>query len=148
MDTTQMYISKETPEKTIILEFVPEVIQQFIDACAKPGSKASENACFMTLFNGSEHIGGGATWRRVEKPLNFVPRPTHCDVTGSPLTNVMYDAKTKRGPWATMSQRGWEAHGCGRLGTGFGQKYLRNEQGEFYLSEGMSSMPRPYRVAA
>lgn len=49
---------------------------------------------------------------------------------------VVYDAKTRSGPWATMKQESWEKHGSGRLGTGHGQKYVRNEQGQFIKVEG------------
>lgn len=57
-----------------------------------------------------------------------------------PFTNkkdeVVYDAKTKFGPWATMTQASFNMYGCGRLGTGYGQKYVRNEAGELIKVEG------------
>lgn len=54
---------------------------------------------------------------------------------------VVYDSATKSrngraGPWATMSQRSYEMNGLGRLGLGFGQKYVRNEHGELHKVEG------------
>lgn len=48
----------------------------------------------------------------------------------------VYDAKTKYGPWATMTQKSFEKHGVGRLGTGWGQKYQRNEAGQLVKVEG------------
>lgn len=150
-----MYLLRTVPTNTdpngfsSILECTPEVLGYLVASCAKEGSKASEDAVLMLLANGAEQLGqDGVRWRRVDKPLNFQPRPTHCDVTGELLGLVMYDGKTRQGPWACMSERGWNRAGCGRLGAGYAQKYRRNEEGQFYISEGMSSLPKPYRVAA
>jgi len=150
-----MYLSCTVPVKksldgyTTILEATPEVLSRLITSCAKDGSKASEDAVLMLFINGAEQIGkNGVRWQRVQKPLNFAPCPTHCDITGEPLGSIMYDGKTIHGSWACMSERGWEREGCGRVGPGFAQKYRRNEEGQFYLSEGMISKPKPYRVAA
>ncbi|MCJ1903190.1 hypothetical protein MR829_22945 [Paracoccus versutus] len=49
---------------------------------------------------------------------------------------VIYDAKTKFGPWATMTEASYRTHGVGVLGIGFGQKYVRDEQGHLNLVEG------------
>lgn len=49
---------------------------------------------------------------------------------------VVYDGKTKYGPWATMTQQSYEAHGIGALGIGYGQKYVRDENGHLNLAEG------------
>jgi len=49
---------------------------------------------------------------------------------------VVYDAKTRHGPWATMTQRSFDMNGPKRLGTGFGQKYVRNELGQLHKVEG------------
>ena len=49
---------------------------------------------------------------------------------------VVYDAKTAGGPWAMMSQEAYEAFGIGKLGTGLGQKYVRNAAGELHKVEG------------
>jgi hypothetical protein len=45
----------------------------------------------------------------------------------------VYDGQTKAGPWAMMSQISWEFYGCGQLGLGKGQKYVRQENGELHL---------------
>lgn len=69
----------------------------------------------------------------------------HQDDFGDTFTKkegeVVYDAATRgrngrMGPWATMTQRSWEMNGGGRLGTGFGQKYVRNAAGELHKVEG------------
>lgn len=57
------------------------------------------------------------------------------DFTNQP-GEVIYDAKTKMGPWATMTQASFEKYGLGRLGQGFGQKYVRQENGELHKVEG------------
>lgn len=50
---------------------------------------------------------------------------------------VVYDAMTKhRGQWATMTQTSYKAHGAGKLGTGYGQKYVRQANGQLHKVEG------------
>jgi len=54
---------------------------------------------------------------------------------------VVYDAATRGrngrlGPWATMTQKSYNMNGGQRLGTGFGQKYVRNAAGELHKVEG------------
>jgi hypothetical protein len=50
---------------------------------------------------------------------------------------VIYDARTKyRGQWATMTEDSFKIHGHGLLGQGFGQKYVRQENGELHKVEG------------
>ena len=49
---------------------------------------------------------------------------------------VIYDAMTRGGPWVTMTQASFEKHAFGRLGLGFGQKYVRQENGELHKVEG------------
>jgi hypothetical protein len=69
----------------------------------------------------------------------------HQDDFGDTFTKregeVVYDAVTRgrngrAGPWATMTQRSFDMNGMGRLGTGFGQKYVRNAAGELHKVEG------------
>ena len=69
----------------------------------------------------------------------------HQDDFGDTFTKqegeVVYDACTRgrngrAGPWATMTQRSYDMNGMGRLGTGFGQKYVRNAAGELHKVEG------------
>ena len=69
----------------------------------------------------------------------------HQDDFGDTFTKkegeVVYDSATKgrngrAGMWATMTQKSYDMNGLGRLGTGFGQKYVRNAAGEFHKVEG------------
>lgn len=54
------------------------------------------------------------------------------DDFGVPFTKqcgeVIYDAVTRHGPWAMMTEQSYQKHGL-RLGLGYGQKYVRNEDG-------------------
>ena len=62
------------------------------------------------------------------------------DDLGVPFTGeegeVVYDAKTLAGPWATMKECSFKTYGLGKLGIGFGQKYVRNAAGELHKVEG------------
>lgn len=49
---------------------------------------------------------------------------------------VVYDAKTRMGPWATMTEKSFQTHGLGLLGLGAGQRYVRNEAGELHKTHG------------
>ena len=49
---------------------------------------------------------------------------------------IIYDAATFQGPWATMTEQSWKKHGRGSLGLGLGQKYRRNDAGELHKVEG------------
>lgn len=57
---------------------------------------------------------------------------THDDF-GVPFTmeegEIVYDARTKKGSWATMTEESWKKHGMGQLGLGMGQKYQRQADG-------------------
>lgn len=61
------------------------------------------------------------------------------DDFGYPFTKeegeIVYDARTKGGPWATMSESSFELFGAGQLGLGSGQKYRRNAQGHLIKVE-------------
>lgn len=62
------------------------------------------------------------------------------DDAGRHFTNqvgeIVYDAKTIYGPWATMTQETYDQIGTGQLGIGFGQKYKRDENGHLNCVEG------------
>lgn len=64
----------------------------------------------------------------------------NADDFGIPFMNVkgevVYDAKTKSGQWATMGELSWSIFGGGRLGLGLGQKYVRDEHGHLNKVEG------------
>jgi len=58
------------------------------------------------------------------------------------IGEVVYDAKTIYGSWATMTQKSFETYAHqsvrGNLGTGRGQKYVRDDKGHLVLTEGGS----------
>lgn len=63
------------------------------------------------------------------------------DDFGQPITGkvgeVIYDAKTRvGGQWAMMTENSWRVFGSGRLGTGLGQKYVRDDNGHLNKVEG------------
>lgn len=62
------------------------------------------------------------------------------DDFGVPFTGeegeVVYDAKTLGGPWATMKECSFKTYAIGKLGLGLGQKYVRNAAGELHKVEG------------
>ena len=55
---------------------------------------------------------------------------TVCNICGKRIEDTLYDAKTFRGVWATMCQDCFNHYGVG-LGSGRGQKYVKNDKGEF-----------------
>jgi len=59
------------------------------------------------------------------------------------IGEVVYDAKTIYDSWATMTQKSFESYAHqsvrGNLGTGRGQKYVRNAEGHLVLTEGGST---------
>lgn len=75
------------------------------------------------------------------EPVRYVSaeRMTHDDF-GQPFTmkegELVYDAKTKQGPWATMTHTSFMTHGLGLLGLGAGQKYQRMANGQLHKIEG------------
>ena len=58
------------------------------------------------------------------------------DDFGKKYDNVMYDGKTRSGPWANMSYVSWVRFGVGKLGTGYGQRYERQANGRWLKVEG------------
>lgn len=60
------------------------------------------------------------------------------DDFGQPISDVIIDAKTAYGPWALMSPASFQLHGGtnGRLGLGYGQRYVRQSDGRFLCVEG------------
>lgn len=59
--------------------------------------------------------------------------PKYCIVTGDPIKDVFYDAKTCYGLWAIMSEDSFAVYGGtnGKLGTGLGQKYCLQDDGSW-----------------
>ena len=58
------------------------------------------------------------------------------DDFGDRYDTVMIDGRTKKGPWANMTQRSWAKHGVDRFGTGFGQRYEKQANGKWLKVEG------------
>jgi hypothetical protein len=58
------------------------------------------------------------------------------DDFGDAYQDVMYDGKTKTGPWACMTAKSWKKHGVGRTGTGLAQKYHKQADGRWLKVEG------------
>ena len=62
--------------------------------------------------------------------------PTHCQINGTPLGDVMYDAMVPSfGQWGNIGEDAFKTHGCS-LGTGRGQKYERQPDGRWLKVEG------------
>lgn len=57
------------------------------------------------------------------------------DDFGIPITDTFYDGKTALGPWAIMTPRSWRQY-CGKVGTGYGQKYEKQADGRWLKTEG------------
>ena len=59
---------------------------------------------------------------------------TKCDICGEELTKTLIDGRTSNGSWAVMCSKCHKIHGVG-LGTGKGQKYVRDTEGDFVKVE-------------
>jgi hypothetical protein len=63
------------------------------------------------------------------------------DDFGFGITDEFIDGRTDsqgsfRGTWAKFSPYSWRRYGCGILGTGYGQRYVRQDDGRFMKVEG------------
>ena len=58
------------------------------------------------------------------------------DDFGDSITDTFIDGRTQMGPWAIMSLNSWTKYGVGSLGTGNGQKYKKDSNGEWIKIEG------------
>jgi hypothetical protein len=61
--------------------------------------------------------------------------PTQCDIDKRPITTEFVDGKTTVGPWANMCPQCFQRYGVG-IGTGRGQRYVKQEDGRFMKTEG------------
>lgn len=60
-----------------------------------------------------------------------------CDVCDKELTTIMYDMKTRMGPWACMcSNCAMGGIGIGKLGLGLGQEYKKQPDGKWLKTAG------------
>ena len=59
------------------------------------------------------------------------------DDFGKEYNDVMYDARTYTGQWANMTESSWRINrAVGKLGTGYGQKYVKQADGRWLKVEG------------
>jgi hypothetical protein len=58
------------------------------------------------------------------------------DNFGDTYASIMIDGRTMSGPWANMTEKSWRRYGCGKLGTGYGQKYEKQKDGRWMKIEG------------
>lgn len=56
------------------------------------------------------------------------------DDYGVEITDTFIDGRTTSGPWAIMAPASFATYGVG-LGIGFGQKYVKEDDGIFYKVE-------------
>ena len=61
--------------------------------------------------------------------------PTHCDLCGAPIEDSFIDGKTRMGPWGNLDPICHARIGVG-LGTGRGQRYVRDVIGRWAKVEG------------
>lgn len=62
--------------------------------------------------------------------------PSHCDICKTELGTEFYDFRVPTvGQWANGCKACFKRYG-GRLGTGLGQKYVRQDDGKFNRVEG------------
>ena len=59
---------------------------------------------------------------------------TTCDFCGKTCEKELVDGLTQIGGWAVMCPKCHKIHGCG-LGTGLGQKYVKDTNGDFVKVE-------------
>lgn len=68
----------------------------------------------------------------------YSPTPVSCDTCNRDFSEavgtLMFDAKTRMGPWACMCDECFMKYGYG-LGTGRGQRYVRQADGKFHKDE-------------
>jgi hypothetical protein len=58
------------------------------------------------------------------------------DDFGDPIVDEFIDGKTVFGPWAIMTPHTFKIKGVGQLGTGLGQRYVKQRDGKWLKVEG------------
>jgi len=66
----------------------------------------------------------------MNKVIKFLNPPKECDNCKKDFGRIMYDARTVYGPWGCFCQNCFDTI-CMGLGTGLGQQYKKNDQGEW-----------------
>lgn len=65
------------------------------------------------------------------KQVTYASPVEVCDICHGPFVeDIMFDAATYHGPWANMCMHCFNEIGVG-LGTGVGQQYKKNDQGQW-----------------
>lgn len=67
--------------------------------------------------------------------IKYINPPLVCDNCKLPFKKFMYDAKTVYGPWANLCNDCFNVIGLG-IGTGLGQQYIKNEDGDWIKNAG------------
>lgn len=71
------------------------------------------------------------------KAKYWTGRPPQEDDFGLPILSEFVDGVTsENGKWAFMNPVSYKAHGIGRLGTGYGQRYKKQADGRWLKVEG------------
>lgn len=72
-----------------------------------------------------------------DEPVYWIGHLGIYDDFGVPYTDEMFDAPTLHGPWANMTRESWERYrATPRLGTGYGQRYMKDDTGRWKKVEG------------
>jgi hypothetical protein len=61
--------------------------------------------------------------------------PEICDINREPIVDEFIDGKTRAGPWGNMCPKCHKIFGVG-LGTGYGQRYKKQDDGKWLKVEG------------
>jgi hypothetical protein len=70
-----------------------------------------------------------------KKPRYWAGKITTCDVCEGTVSTMFVDGRMTAGPWANMCRVCFVNHGVG-LGTGRGQKYVKQADGKWLKVEG------------
>lgn len=71
------------------------------------------------------------------KLVVYANPPESCDICDRAFSSLklMFDCKTRGGPWATLCKTCFNLYGIG-LGTGLGQEYTRQSDGKWIKTNG------------
>lgn len=58
------------------------------------------------------------------------------DSFGAKIDGEFIDGRSNRGPWGYFTPENWRLNGAGSLGIGFGQRYVRQDDGRYLKVEG------------
>ena len=71
-----------------------------------------------------------------EKAKYWLGKVGKKDDFGDTISDEIIDGKTKDGPWGLMTPKSWKKNGVGKFGTGFGQKYKKQDNNKWLKIEG------------